>query len=159
MGNSAVETLLGAVVLVVAGMFLAFAYSTSSLHPVSGYEVTAKFERIDGVAVGSDVKLSGIKIGTVVDQRLDPDTFLAVVKLSIDSRLKLPVDSVAQVTSEGLLGSNFIALVPGGDDKTIPAGGEIQYTQPPINVIQLIGKYIFDPSAKGAESKPGEAPK
>lgn len=159
MGNSLVETLLGAVVLLVAGMFLAFAYSTSSLRPIAGYEVTAKFERIDGVAIGSDVKLSGIKIGTVVDQRLDPDSYLAVVKLSIDSRLKLPVDTVAQVTSESLLGSNVIALVPGGEDKMIPAGGEIRYTQPPVNVMQLIGKYMFDPAAKGGESKPEGTPK
>ncbi len=149
MGRNLVETLLGAVVLVVAGLFVVFAYSTTNVRPVRGYEVIAKFDRIDGLTTGSDVKLSGIKVGTIVEQKLEPETYLAVVRMSIESSIKLPTDTVAQVASEGLLGGNFIALVPGADDKMIPAGGVIKFTQSPVNLVQLLGKFIFS----GAEGK------
>lgn len=144
MGRNLVETLMGAVVLVVAAFFLIFAYSTTNYRAVRGYEVIARFERVDGLANGSDVKISGIKVGTVVDQRLDPETYLAVLRISIDNSVKLPADTVAQVSSEGLLGGNFLALVPGGDDKMIAPGGEIKYTQAPVNLVQMLGKFIFN---------------
>lgn len=161
MGNNLVESLLGAVVLVVAGLFLVFAYSTTNVRTVGGYEVIAKFERVDGLNTGSDVKLSGIKVGTVFEQKLEPSTYLAIVRMNINSNVKLPVDTVAQVTSDGLLGSNFVALVPGGEDKLIPAGGEIKYTQAPVNVVQLLGKFVFgavDAASQGSK-KDGAAPK
>ncbi len=143
MRRNLIETLMGAVVLVVAGLFLIFAYSSTNLRPVRGYELTAKFERVDGLAVGSDVRLSGIKVGTVTEQWLEPETYLAIVRMSIDANVKLPTDTVAQVASEGLLGGNFIALVPGADEKFIPPGGEIRFTQAPINLVQMLGKFIF----------------
>lgn len=164
MGRNLVETLMGAVVLVVAALFLIFAYSTTNVRAVRGYDVTAKFERIDGLATGSDVKISGIKVGTLIEQRLDPETYLAVVRLSIDNSVRLPEDTVAQVSSEGLLGGNFLALVPGGADKMIEPGGEIKYTQSPVNLVQMLGKFIFNAADNqggqgqgGAE--PGAAPK
>jgi len=162
MGRNLVETLLGAVVLVVAGLFVVFAYSTTNVRPVRGYEVIAKFERIDGLTTGSDVKLSGIKVGTIVEQKLEPETYLAVVRMSIESSIKLPTDTVAQVVSEGLLGGNFIALVPGGADKMIPAGGEIKFTQAPVNIVQLLGKFIFgagESKTEGQGQSGGGAPK
>jgi phospholipid/cholesterol/gamma-HCH transport system substrate-binding protein len=158
MGNNLVETLLGAVVLIVAGLFLVFAYSTTNVRTVGGYEVRAKFERVDGLNTGSDVKLSGIKIGTVVEQKLEPETYLAIIRMNINSSVKLPTDTVAQVTSDGLLGSNFVALVPGADEKVIAPGGEIKYTQAPVNVVQLLGKFVFgavDAASQGAPK--GEA--
>ena len=158
MGRNLVETLMGAVVLVVAAFFLIFAYSTTNVRAVRGYEVVAKFERVDGVATGSDVKLSGIKVGTLVDQRLDPETYLAVLRMSIDNSVKLPEDTVAQISSEGLLGSNFISLVPGGADKMITPGGEIKYTQAPVNLVQMLGKFIFN-AADTQTPKDGAAPK
>ena len=84
-----------------------------------GYNIVAKFERVDGLGSGADVRLSGIKVGTVVDQKLEPNTYLAVVTMSIDAQVRLPVDTVAQITSEGLLGSNFVSLVPGAEDKVV----------------------------------------
>jgi phospholipid/cholesterol/gamma-HCH transport system substrate-binding protein len=159
MGRNLVETLMGAVVLVVAALFLIFAYSTTNVRAVRGYDVIAKFERIDGLATGSDVKISGIKVGTLVEQRLDPETYLAVVRMSIDNRVQLPDDTVAQVSSEGLLGGNFLALVPGGSDKMIVPGGEIKYTQAPVNLVQMLGKFIFSAGESGAKSEGGAAPK
>ena len=152
MSHNLVETMMGAVVLIVAAFFLTFAYSTTSVRTFNGYEVNAKFDRVDGLNPGSDVKISGIKVGTVVEEKLDPETFLAVVKLNIIKDVKLPLDTVAQVSSEGLLGGNFLALVPGSDDKNIQPGGEIKYTQAPVNLMQLLGKFIFS----AAESKGGQ---
>jgi phospholipid/cholesterol/gamma-HCH transport system substrate-binding protein len=156
MGKNLVETLMGAVVLVVAGMFLAFAYSTADIRPVRGYALTAKFERIDGVRLGTDVKLSGIKVGSVVGQSLDPETYQAVLTLTVESGIKLPVDTVAQISSEGLLGGSFVQLVPGAEDTMLAAGGQIKFTQAPVNLVQMLGKFMFN-SAEGAGQ--GAAPK
>jgi phospholipid/cholesterol/gamma-HCH transport system substrate-binding protein len=149
MGKNLVETLMGAVVLLVAGVFLAFAYSTADIKPVRGYTVTAKFKAIDGVRLGTDIKISGIKVGTVVAQRLDPDSFEAVLTFAIDAAVKLPSDSSAQVTSEGLLGGTYIALQPGAEDRMLANGGEIKFTQSPVNIVQMLGRFIFN-SAEGA---------
>jgi phospholipid/cholesterol/gamma-HCH transport system substrate-binding protein len=154
--HNLIETLMGAVVLLVAGAFLVFAYNATNVRTVGGYEVVARFDRVDGLARGADVKMSGIKIGSVVDQRLDPEKFLAIVRMSIDPAIKLPIDTVAQVASEGLLGGSFVALVPGGDDKIIPAGGEIRFTQAPVNLVQLLGKFMF---GQGEKEGGGATPK
>ena len=155
MGKNLVETLMGAVVLVVAGMFLMFAYTTADIRPVRGYSLTAKFERIDGVRLGTDVKLSGIKVGSIVGQTLDPETYQAVLTLTVESGIKLPIDTVAQISSEGLLGGNFVQLVPGAEDKMLAAGGQIKYTQAPVNLVQMLGKFMFN----SAEAAQGSAPK
>ncbi len=155
MGKNLVETLMGAVVLVVAGMFLMFAYTTADIRPVRGYSLTAKFERIDGVRLGTDVKLSGIKVGSIVGQSLDPETYQAVLTLTVESGIKLPIDTVAQISSEGLLGGNFVQLVPGAEDKMLAAGGQIKYTQAPVNLVQMLGKFMFN----SAEAAQGSAPK
>ena len=155
-GRNMIETVMGAVVLVVAAMFLAFAYSHSSLRAVSGYEVQARFDRVDGVSAGTDVRISGIKIGTVIDQRLDPDRYLAVVRMSIDPKIKLPTDTVAEVASEGLLGGRYLALIPGGETDMIKPGGEIKFTQAPVDLVQMLGKFMFSgpDQSKDATKKP-----
>jgi phospholipid/cholesterol/gamma-HCH transport system substrate-binding protein len=143
MSHNLIETMMGALVLAIAGAFLVFVYNATNLRAAGGYEVVAKFDRVDGLARGADVKVSGIKVGSVIDQRLDTERFLAVVRMNIDPSVRLPIDTVAQVSSEGLLGGSFVALVPGGDDKTIPPGGEIRFTQAPVNLVQLLGKFMF----------------
>lgn len=142
MRRSLVETLIGAVVLVVAGFFLYFTYTTG-YQRVEGYEVTAKFNSVAGLTLGSDVRMSGIKVGSVVGANLDPNTYLAVLRLQIEKTIKLPVDTTAKITSDSLLGSNYVALEPGAEDKLIPENGQIQVTQDPINVVDLIGRFIF----------------
>src|SRR5262245_42887066 len=108
MGRNLVETLMGAVVLVVAGLFLAFAYSVTNVRTNGGYELTANFERIDGLAIGADVRISGIRVGSVTDTRLEPDSFLAIVRLTVNPSIHLPVDSTASVSNDGLLGGSFL---------------------------------------------------
>ena len=137
------EALIGAVVLAVAAFFLVFAFSTTDVGAVDGYEVTATFDRVDGVNAGADVRMSGIKIGTVTKLELDPQTFLAKATLNIDSAVELPDDSSAEITTEGLLGGKYMAIVPGGAEDVIAPGGRIQFTQSSLSLEGLIGRFGF----------------
>src|SRR3546814_4627397 len=114
MHRNLIETLLGAVVLGVAGLFLLFAYDSADLGSGGGYEVHADFTTIGSLKVGSDVRLAGIKVGTVAGQELDQASYLARVTLSLDPVVQLPTDTSASISSEGLLGGNFVDLEPGG---------------------------------------------
>ncbi|HEY4136421.1 MAG TPA: outer membrane lipid asymmetry maintenance protein MlaD [Alphaproteobacteria bacterium] len=156
MRRNVIETVLGAVVLLVAALFVIFAYSNASLRTVSGYPLIAKFDRVDGLNPGSDVKMSGIKIGTITAQDIDPQSFLAVVHFSVDPRIKLPSDSAAEVVSDGLLGSKYLSLVPGADSRMLEANGEIKFTQSPINLESLIGQLLFS-NQKGSGDGGGDS--
>lgn len=149
MSNNVVETLIGAVVLGVAVAFLVFAFSRTDVGTVSGYEVLAKFDRVDGVAVGTDVRMSGIKIGTVVDQVLDPSTFKAVVRMAIRPDIELPLDSSATISTEGLLGGTYISLTPGGEIDALEDGDEIEYTQGSVDLMGLIGRAVYGAGGGG----------
>ena len=154
MSGNVIETVMGAVVLVVAALFLFFAYSTSQVRAVAGYPVTAQFQAIDGIRDGTDVRIGGVKVGSVVALQLDPKTFLATVRMSIAPEYKLPDDTVAEIVSSSLLGDKYMSLVPGGSDKDIAPGGRIKFTQAPVSIENLIGQMIF--SQPGAAKKPGE---
>ena len=151
MSRNAVETVMGAVVLVVAAVFLYFAYTTSQVQAGGGYDLVARFDRVDGIRAGSDVRVSGVKVGTVVSVTLDPKTFLAVLMLNVDTKVKLPKDSVAHITSNGLLGDYFVLLEPGNEDAIIPPGGIVEHTLPPMNLEELIGKYMFSQTGSKKE--------
>lgn len=148
MQNSIVETVIGAVVLVVAAAFLAFAYNSTEAGKIKGYEVIAAFDKIDGLRLGSDVRLAGIKVGTISGLRVDPESYRAEAKLQILPTIKLPEDTAAKIASDGLLGSKFLALEPGGADDMIKPGGRIKITQGSINLEELLGKYVFSSSAQ-----------
>ena len=154
MTGNVIETVMGAVVLVVAAFFLFFAYTTSQVRAVQGYQVSAQFERVDGIRDGSDVRIAGVKVGSIVSETLDPKTFLATVRMSIDPAYKLPDDTVAEIISSSLLGDKYMALVPGGSEQMIPPGGQIKFTQAPVSLENLIGQMIF--SQPGGQKKPGE---
>ena len=154
MPGNVIETVMGGVVLVVAALFLFFAYSTSQVRAVQGYQVTAQFERIDGIRDGGDVRIAGVKVGSIQSATLDPKTFLADVRMSIDPAYKLPDDTVAEIVSAGLLGDRYLALVPGGSEQMIAPGGRIKFTQAPVSLENLIGQMIF--SQPGAQKKPEE---
>jgi phospholipid/cholesterol/gamma-HCH transport system substrate-binding protein len=143
MTRNLLETLLGAVVLIVAVGFLAFAYRTSQVQENGGYELIARFDKVDGLERGSDVRISGIKVGTVLDQALDPETYRAEVRFSLREDVRLPADTSAAVVSNGLLGGKYLALVPGGDIEMLEAGDEVTLTQSAVNLEDLIGHMIF----------------
>jgi len=158
MTGNVIETVMGAVVRVVAVVFLFFAYTTSQVRAVQGYQVTAQFERIDGIRDGGDVRIAGVRVGTVLSESLDPKTFLATIHMSIDPAYKLPDDTVAEIVSAGLLGDRYLALVPGGSEQMIPPGGQIKYTQSPVSLENLIGQMIFSSPGGQKKSGDGEAP-
>ena len=154
MSRNAVETVMGALVLVVAALFLFFAYTTSQVSSVHGYQVNAKFSNAGGLKNGGDVRISGIKVGSITSETLDPKTFQAIVQMSIDPSIKLSVDSVAQITSSGLLGDNFISIEPGNEDDLIPAGGTITHTQAQMSLENLIGQVIYSQAQGGGAKSP-----
>lgn len=138
------ETVLGAVVLIIAALFLVFAYTNSQLsQQAGGYPLIAKFDRIDGLKVGSDVRLGGVLVGKVTAQSVNPKTFLAEVTFQVSDALKIPFDTSAEVVSDGLLGDKYISLVPGGDEETLKPGAEVEHTQSSVNLETLISKAVF----------------
>ena len=149
MQRNVIETVMGGVVLIVAAIFVTIAFRSGTATAPSGYQVTAEFDDASGMGPGSEVRMSGVKIGTVHSQELDPETYFAVVTLNISESVKLPRDTSARIIADGLLGSNFIALEPGGDEEMIPPGGEITFTQGSINVVDLLGRFIFSAAEAG----------
>lgn len=143
MKRNIVETLIGAIVLVVAIGFFSYAYSRADVGTVSGYTVNADFTGVGSLTTGADVRISGIKVGSVVRQELDPVTFMAKVTLSIDDAIELPTDTTAAVGIEGLLGGAFVALEPGGEEELLADGGQIIFTQAAPDIIGLVTQLVF----------------
>lgn len=155
MRRNMIETVMGAVVLLVAVFFVVFAFRSAGLGAASdGYRVTVEFNDASGLAAGTDVRVAGVKIGTVLEQRLNPDTYFAVVTLAISEGVRLPTDSSARIIPDGLLGGNYVAIEPGGADDYIQDGGRIAYAQGSVNVVDLLGRFIF-----GAADAAGDAAK
>jgi len=142
-GRNIVETIVGALVLLVAGVFVFYAFAKSDRAGPGGYEILARFDRIDGLKRGADVTVSGVKIGSVTGFDLDRKTYQAVVRMMVSSSVGLPVDTNAKIVSESLLGGMVVVLEPGGDSKMIQAGGEIDKTQGAIPLSELIAKFMF----------------
>ena len=143
--RSLAEILTGAIILAIAGTFLVYAVTGSgrSLTSGPGITLTARFDRIDGLGAGADVRLAGVKIGQVVGQRIDPESFLAVLTLRVDATLRLPTDTSAEIQSESLLGGKYVALVPGGAERFLRDGSEITITASAVSLESLLGRFIF----------------
>lgn len=153
MKRSVIETVLGAVVLIVALVFLTFSYSTANVGSVSGYVISADFHQgIGGLNIGDDVQISGVKIGTITGISLVPESYAARVSMSIDPEVRLPDDTAAVIGSESLLGGRYLSLEPGGSEDMLEDGGQIYTTQSPQNLEQLLGKFIF--SMQSSKDKP-----
>ena len=151
MGRNIVETIVGALVLVVAGIFVFYAFAKSDRAGPGGYEILARFDRIDGLKRGADVTVSGVKVGSVTGFDLDRKTYQAVVRMMVSSSVGLPVDTNAKILSESLLGGMVVVLEPGGDTKMLPPGGEIQMTQGAIPLSELIAKFMFGGTSSGSK--------
>jgi phospholipid/cholesterol/gamma-HCH transport system substrate-binding protein len=152
MSRNAVETVMGAVVLVVAAVFLFFAYTTTKVTAGTGNIYTAQFSRVDGIRDGTDVRINGIKVGQVVSQVLDPKTFYAVVKLSVDPNIQISKDSIASIKMSGLLSDKYVDIEPGNEDDMIPPGGKIEHTQAPFDLENAVGQLIFGGTKKDSGS-------
>ncbi len=144
MRKTVFETIVGALVIAVAVGFMTFVYDRTSAGDATGFEVFARFSTVDGLSIGDDVPVSAIKIGTVVDQTLDPAYFRAVVHSGIDPGVALPEGTSAAVVSQRLVGGKYVATEPGGMDELIPDGGEIKLTRSAVSLESLLGKFIYN---------------
>ncbi|HUC18960.1 MAG TPA: outer membrane lipid asymmetry maintenance protein MlaD [Acetobacteraceae bacterium] len=148
--HNAAEVGTGAVVLVLAAGFLVYAVLRSGAAPLGGYPLRATFTSVAGLPVGADVRIAGVKVGTVTAESLNPETFLADVTFTVAHDIRLPKDTSASVASEGLLGSDYLSLDPGGDSIVLKPGGRITATQSAINIESLLGKFIFGSTGSGS---------
>ena len=160
MKSNVIETTVGAAIVAIAVAFFVFAYNSSGLRNGvgNGYKISAEFDNIDGVAIGSDVRVAGIKIGTVIGQTLNATSYQARVDMVIQPQVKLSDDSSAKITSEGLLGSKFIALEPGGSDGKLADGGVISYTQGAVDIWSLISQAMFSKKSSDTTKAPDAPP-
>ncbi len=143
MKHNFLETITGAVVLLVAGIFFAFGYQFSNSSRTETIKISAIFDRADGIAVGNDVRMGGVNVGHVSSMTIDKSNFKAIVNFDIDASLKIPVDSSAEISSESLMGGKYINISPGGEEDTLKNGGVIKLTQSSISFENLLSKYIF----------------
>lgn len=137
------EITVGAAVVAVAIGFLVYAGQVSGLSSdTSGYPLSASFRSLEGVSVGTDVRLAGVKIGSVTDITLNPETFRADTEFTVLQGIDLPDDSAVVISSEGLLGGNFVEVLPGGSPFNLEPGGEVEDTQGAVSLIGLLLKFV-----------------
>ncbi|WP_209505747.1 MULTISPECIES: outer membrane lipid asymmetry maintenance protein MlaD [unclassified Ruegeria] len=137
------EVVVGGVVLAGALAFGVYASQSTGLSQgAAGYELGASFRSLEGVGVGTDVRLAGVKIGTVTGVKLNPDTYRADTTFSVAEGVLVPDDSAIVISSEGLLGGNFVEVMPGGSPFFFEPGDEIQDTQGAVSLISLLVKFV-----------------
>ena len=151
------ELLTGFAVIVVAAVFLVYALLGAGEVSTGGYSLTARFGSIGGLTVGSDVKIGGVIIGHVAEETLDPVTYAAIIRLNINNGIKIPDDSSASITTDGLLGNDYVAVSPGGSNAMLAPGAAFPVTQSAINVQDLLGKFIFSMGSTQDKSSSGTA--
>jgi phospholipid/cholesterol/gamma-HCH transport system substrate-binding protein len=134
---------MGAIVLLAAAGFVALTYEAADVKGSGGYEIAAEFGSTGGLSVGDDVRISGIKVGQITTQQLDPITYVAKVSMAIEPTIKIPSDSSARITAASLLGGNYLELMPGAATDTLEAGAVIYDTRDPISLSDLLGKAVF----------------
>jgi phospholipid/cholesterol/gamma-HCH transport system substrate-binding protein len=155
MAENRLEILAGAVVLAVAGGFLAYSLQGRGLTAdAATYPLKASFRSVEGISAGTDVRLAGVKVGTITGLTLNPDTYFADATVSIDNAVKLPTDSAILISSEGLLGGNYIELVPGGAPDMLAPGDEIEDTQGSVSLISLLMKFVSSSGGNAAPANP-----
>jgi phospholipid/cholesterol/gamma-HCH transport system substrate-binding protein len=149
MASERAEILTGAAVLAAAVAFVVYAAQGAGLvQAPATYPLTASFRSVEGIRVGSDVRLAGVKVGTITDLSLNPQTFFADASLTIRDDVLLPADSAILISSEGLLGGNFVEILPGGALENLQPGDEIEDTQGAVSLISLLLKFV---GGEGAE--------
>lgn len=154
MAENRAEVLAGAAVLAAAVSFLAYAVGGGKLIAAAdSYTLTASFRSVEGIRAGSDVRLAGVKVGTITELNLNPETYFADAVIEVDAKLKLPLDSAILISSEGLLGGNYVELVPGGMEEILAPGDEIEDTQGSVSLLTLLMKWIGGSSEEEAAAE------
>ena len=143
MSEHKTEVLVGALVLAVAAGFVAYAGKTTGLTGGGEeYPLNASFRSADGVSVGTDVRLAGVKVGRVTELRLDPETYRARTVFTVREGVDVPDDSAVAISSEGLLGGNYVEIMPGGSPFHFEPGDEIEFTQGAVSLVSLLMKFV-----------------
>lgn len=143
MSHNKTEVLVGGVVLAIAIGFLVYAAQIAGLRATSGgYPLTASFRSLEGVSVGTDVRLAGVKIGSVASVELNSETFRADTVITVRDGIEIPDDSAITIASEGLLGGNFVEIVPGGSPFMFEPSSEIEDTQSAVSLVSLLLKFV-----------------
>jgi len=143
MSNSKIETAVGGIVLLAAiGFILYVANATNSVGGNNGLTLKASFRSADGITAGTDVRMAGVKIGTVTDMRLDSESFRAEIIFSLRENLEIPDDSGVAVSQDGLLGGSFVEIIPGGSEFKLKDGEEFLDTQGSVSLVSLLLKFV-----------------
>ncbi len=143
MASNAAEVITGGAVVAAAAGFLLYATQFGGLSPQTGaYPLTASFRSAEGITVGTDVRLAGVKVGSVTQLELNPETFRAEATFSINEGVIVPDDTAAVVASEGLLGGSFIEILPGGSPFNYNSGDEILDTESSVSIVSLLLKFV-----------------
>lgn len=150
--KATVEAIVGTLVLMIAGLFAMYLYSHYARAPQDALQIHARFTHVDGLLVGNDVKIAGVRVGQVTHIAIDSTDYIAQVDMSLDNTLQLPEDTAAEIISESLMGGKYISLIPGGASTMLQAGEEIIYTQPSISFESLVSRYIFNQPASESET-------
>ena len=153
--DNLIEAVVGLLVVLLAAWFIVFAWQRTGGGMRDSIRVTALFPAANGISVGTDVKVAGLKVGSVAGQRLDPETYQAEVILAIDEDVRIPSDSSAAITAEGLLGGTYIVLLPGGSPTPLKNGDMIFDTQGSVDMMGLIGSFINRSGGAGGASPTG----
>lgn len=157
MSENATEVLVGGVVLAAAVGFFAYAVQVGGYETGSdSYRLSASFRSADGIAVGTDVRLAGVRVGSVTDLSLNAETYRADVGFSVLGDVAVPADSAVAISSEGLLGGNFVELLPGGSFEYLAAGDEIYDTQSSVSLVTLLLRYVGGNGGNGSNGGGGE---
>ena len=146
MQRNTLETVMGAIVLAAAAGFVTLAYEAADIQGSGGYEIIAEFGSTGGLSIGDDVRISGIKVGRITDQSLDPVTYSARIAMAIAPDVQIPADTSARITAASLLGGNYLELMPGADDEMLTSGAVIYDTRDPVSIADLLGKMVFSSS-------------
>jgi phospholipid/cholesterol/gamma-HCH transport system substrate-binding protein len=152
------ETLIGLGVVIAAILIGALVYFGKGSGTASGYDLNVRLAKADGLGVGTEVRLSGIKVGSVTDMTLDPRTFLVTVHMQMEPGIEVPVDSSILVTSAGLLGSPYLSITPGGDDAVLKPGGTIENAQGSIDIMSLVGRFATGAATTNTPPAPQALP-
>jgi len=144
MAENTTEVLVGSGVLAVAAGFLIYAAGLTGFAATTpdSYDLTASFRSVEGVSVGTEVRMAGVKVGTVTGLELNAETFRADTMFTVKQGIEIPDDSAISIASEGLLGGNFVEIIPGGSPFNLDPGAEIEDTQSSVSLITLLLKFV-----------------
>jgi len=106
-----------------------------------GYELSALFPSVGGLKTGSPIVVAGVEVGRVTSIALE--NYQARVRISLPQNLKIQEDAIASIKTKGLIGEKYVEITPGGSEKILKPGSQIRETQPPVDLEELISKYVF----------------